>query len=108
MQTLKMLIDKWSGPAGLMVIFGLIVWGVQLNVATITQTRLIERNQANIELLLDKVGQSELNAARTAIILDQIDARSRVNQQDIRAHNKEAETWKQQIIRNQDSIEALK
>ena len=108
MQTFKMLVDKWSGPAGLMVLFGAIVWGVQLNIGMLRLVEEMERNRLNIELLLERNAEIELNAARTALILDQIDNRLREDHLDLKNHLTEAEQWKREIIRNQDAIEALK
>ena len=72
MQTLKMIIDKWSGPAGIMVIFCAIVWGVQLNVGML---RIVEEiGQLKEADIRHQIEQTQLSndITRAAAILDSV------------------------------------
>lgn len=67
-----MLINKWSGPAGVMVLLGAIVWGVQLNIGMLKLVDEIgQLKEENIQQRLDQTTLAN-DVVRTAAILQSV------------------------------------
>lgn len=93
--------DKWIRPSTLMAAIGAIVWGVQLNVATINQQSEIAENNSAIKQLIEHQAQIDINQAETAILLNQVAIQLKEDRQILLDHLKEAEEWKRRIILNE-------
>lgn len=97
-------INKWVTPATIVVVFGAIVWGVQLNIATLQNSKAHAANGVAIDKLAERVTADEFTQQKTALLLQQVSANLARLEQAAAAHNAEAEKWKRQIIRNQDAL----
>lgn len=75
--TLRILIEQWSGPAGMVVLLGAIVWGVQLNQLALqnsTQIAVIVANQKSDAQRQQAVSQTlAATAATVQHVADQVD-----------------------------------
>jgi len=102
--TFQSFIQKWVTPATIVIAFGAIVWGVQTNAITIQNAKAIEKQSLEFGSLASRIVQTELNAQRTAILLEQATSNLTRLQRAVNDHLTEAEAWKRRIIRNQDAI----
>lgn len=98
-------VQKWVTPATVVIVFGAIVWGVQLNLLSLQHTRAIAANHTAIKAINDRLTADEFSLQKTALLLEQTAARLAEVKRAADEHNREAEKWKRQIIRNQDAIE---
>ncbi|MGI9571134.1 MAG: hypothetical protein ACR2PH_15680 [Desulfobulbia bacterium] len=92
--------NNWFTPAGLLVVFGAIIWGVQLNWGVL---RLIEENTeaaAIREEILAKQVAVTINLERTTLLLSVLEQKVEVLDDKVEAHEIEAEKWKERIRRN--------
>lgn len=103
----NLFIQKWVTPATVVIVFGAIVWGVQLNIVSLQHAKAIAANHTAIESLAEKVISDEFDLQRTALLLEQTSANLAELKRATEQHASEAEKWKRQIIRNQDSIQRL-
>lgn len=101
----NLFVSKWVTPATVVIVFGAIVWGVQLNFLMLEHSRAIGLHAEKISTLGIEQKNLEFNAQKTAIILDQAVRSLSDIIIKIETHDAEAETWKRQILLNQQNIE---
>ena len=68
--TLNQIIQKWSGPTGVVVLFGAIIWGVQLNLATLSLVEEVTIMRQQHEELKDEVNGLSSQVLRMTAVLD--------------------------------------
>lgn len=100
-------IQKWVTPATVVIVFGAIVWGVQLNIVSLQNARGIAANGEKLDAMAERLVGDEFDLQRTALLLEQASANLANLEKEQRDHEAEAEKWKRQIIRNQDAIKRL-
>ncbi len=69
MEGTKNFVDKWTTPAGFLLIFGAIVWGVQLNFIVLKLTESQTKVDLKTEVLEEHVHVLSVQSAETAVIL---------------------------------------
>ena len=101
------LLEKWASPAGILVLFGGIVWGVQLNVATMNLTKQMAVMDGKSEELSHEMAKISQNNVRTSMILATLtkDVEKAVNH--VHDHEKESEDWKRRIMLNEERLKKL-
>jgi len=67
--------DKFFSPAGVMILFGAIVWGIQLNFATLQNTESIGELRASQEDGIKLLYEATIKLERTAATLDSLEKR---------------------------------
>lgn len=99
--------DKWMSPAGLMVVFGGLVWGIQLNFAVLTQ----QADIAGLKEAYDKQQQINhehaLQMTRIALLIDQVVEKVERLDRDSGKHEAESGLWKRMIENNKTRIDHL-
>lgn len=89
--------EQWTTPTGIMIIFGCVVWGVQLNMAVMSLNERVTaastRTGAN-ESALVVVSQNNL---KTALIIEHLQTEVAEVVEKSEEHSKEAEEWKRRI-----------
>ena len=91
-------LSSWATPTGVALLLGGIVWGVQLNVATmnlnagvVTLTERVAAVEKESEIIGD-------NLLRTTIVLEAMEIRMIKALEHVENHNKESEDWKRRIV----------
>lgn len=100
-------IQKWVTPATVVIVFGAIVWGVQLNILSLQHAQAIARNHEAVKSLDQRLTSAQFDAQKMALLLEQATQHLAAVQKSLDDHYREAEQWKRQIIRNQDAIERI-
>lgn len=107
-EVIKNALSNWLSPAGVLVLFGGIVWGIQLNIAVVENAKAISKLTKAVEVEeAINVAQNE-TLARTAVILDNITERLRAAEGHVVEHDRDAEQWKRRIIRNESILERMR
>ena len=65
-------VDAWFSPAGVMVLLGAIIWGVQLNLAAVETAKIDARQDKRLEALEVLNREQSIHQAKTATLLDEI------------------------------------
>ena len=68
----KVLLDKWTGPAGILIMFGAIVWGVQLNFAVLALTDELAAQRVILERNMEQSNEVTLSVAKAATLLESL------------------------------------
>ena len=97
-------IDKWITPATIMVAIGAIIWGVQLNIATLQQGERIGVHDKAIDRLQKQQYQLENQMVRVSTLLDSTAKRLEVMEERAREHEREVKQMERQIIRNYETL----
>ena len=102
--TFRRFVDKWVTPTTIAMMFGAIVWGLNL---TNTQKNLIAvtaEHGVDIKYIYQEISKLRLTDGEQTLLLDQIAKRvERMHQADLK-HFEEAEVWKRKIERNSDYV----
>ncbi len=99
--------DRWVNPTTALALIGGIVWGVQLNMLTVStaeKTAGLEALHAQIQLELRDM---RINQEKQTIILDSLLRQVTTMDTDMESHIREAESWKQRIIQNERMIPGI-
>ena len=96
--------SKWITPATLVIMFGAIVWGIQLNVAVMQNAKAIAALTTTLEGVKEKQAEHDLAWARAVVIQDQLLERLAINTETLNAHLGEAEDWKRRILMNEQRV----
>ena len=94
-------LNKWITPVTLTAIFGAIIWGVQLNIATLNTTKQVASLLVEYQTLEREITALDRSVSRIAIILDNLENRIARTEEVVEEHNKEAEEWKRRILLNE-------
>lgn len=92
------LFESWVSPSGVLLLIGGVVWGVQLNVATMNLTAEMVTQQSRLEKLEDEAEDTQENLLRTTLILEGMEIRMINALEHVENHNKESEDWKRRIV----------
>jgi len=90
--------DKFVSPAGVMILFGAIVWGIQLNFATLHNTQAIGELRATQAEGVRLLNETALKMERISAMLGALERRHS-------EHLTEAELWKERILQNSGARE---
>ena len=93
--------DKWVTPTTIAILFGAIVWGVQLNVLTMNLVESDAEQNEKIEKLADAVNSMSFNSTRQSLIMDATVQKLTELDAKLADHMKAAEKWKRRIIANE-------
>lgn len=99
------LIEQWSGPAGFLVLFGAIVWGIQLNMAVLGLTKGEMAIAKELSEMTKAAHLSSENMIKVSVLLESLTERVEQNSSAIAKHNEEAEAWKRKISVIEDRSE---
>lgn len=99
-----MFVEKWITPVTLSCIVGGIIWGVQINIGVLNLTKAVTAQQIDFHELQIEHRQYELSIAKTAIIQESMLKQLSALQKAVAEHEREANRWKQRIIRNDEAI----
>ncbi len=69
MEAVKDFVNKWTTPAGFLLIFGAIVWGVQLNFIVLKLVEVQAKAETKSEVLEEHVHILSVQSAETTAIL---------------------------------------
>ena len=97
------IIEEWTKPAGLMVVFGLIVWGVQLNWGVIKALGDNEKQYQVQQELVEKQGAVSQNVQKSAVLLNLLLEDFHDLERRVIDHQAEAERWKERIRQNTEA-----
>lgn len=100
-------IDKWIRPSTIVIVFGAIVWGVQLNFITLEQAKSISALQKEVSRVREQQVKDEFDLQKTAILLERTSANLAKLREDYYEHAREAERWKQRILSNEERTKPL-
>lgn len=64
--------ESWATPTGLMVIFGCVVWGVQLNFAVMALTERVGDGASRIRANEEALVEISRNNVETAVIIEHL------------------------------------
>lgn len=93
--------DKWITPTTIAILFGAIVWGVQLNVLTMNLVESDAEQNEKIEKLAASINDMSFNTTRQSLIMDAtVQKLTKIDAQ-LAEHIKTAEKWKRRIISNE-------
>jgi septal ring factor EnvC (AmiA/AmiB activator) len=103
--------DKWVNPTTMMVLFGAIVWGIQLNFAVLQNTKELGQVQATQQKVVVIQQEMQRQSIRLATLLETMERNQERNTKLLEETNKhvlerekEAEGWKKRIEGNEDDI----
>lgn len=99
MKSFASIIDSWTTPTGIAVIFGCIVWGVQLNYAIMSLTSEVTKLTATTAENKESIDSTARMLLETSLVLKQIQRDMADALVEIEDHDKESDDWKQRIIR---------
>jgi len=97
-------LERWISPAGVLLLMGGIVWGVQLNVAVMQLTEAVSADKANMQTLSAQIQSISTTQARTAVILQHLEKTIEATDKHVAEHERESSTWKQRIIRLEEGV----
>jgi len=100
----KLFISQWVTPFTLVIAFGAVVWGIQLNYATLQNTKRLGAQAAEIRLIRDQDISANLILVRATLLQDQLEKRLVRVERAQAVHDKEAEAWKRKIIKNESRL----
>ena len=88
---------EWATPAGITIVIGGIIWAIQLNVATMNNSKAIGKLHGSIERI-DKENQLQgTQLTRAVIILDALEAKLERLEANIHEHEQESNRWRQRV-----------
>jgi hypothetical protein len=99
------ILQGWLSPAGALLLLGGIVWGVQLNVATMNLGSQVSELAAKQDQVGDRLLEISENNLRTSLLITQLAEEVVELKGEVSSHNKEAEIWKRTITRLQERAE---
>lgn len=101
-------LGRWNTPAGWMILFGAIVWGIQLNYTVIQLVdTLAEERAARLEMT-NTLTEIVVTQAKTTVLIDNMMKRVERIDQHVDDHDREAEKWKDIILQNKSDIDNLR
>ena len=65
---IKILIEKWATPAGLLIVLGLVIWLVQLNQNAINNAEAIGALKASDTVMMRRLNEIGLSLQRTVAL----------------------------------------
>jgi hypothetical protein len=95
---LTRLVENWVSPSGVLLVIGGVIWGVQLNVATMNLTAEITTQQDRISRLEQDAEHTHENLLRTTLVLEAMEIRMIEALEHVENHNTESEDWKRRIV----------
>lgn len=99
--------DKFVSPAGMLMLLGGIVWGIQLNVAVMQHTSELsaihERAQSSAAMNQEQNMQLTRISLILSTLVDDVDD----VQDDNSSHEREAESWKRLIESNKQRLDYI-
>ena len=96
--------DKWVNPTTVVILFGAVVWGIQLNVVVLDHTEKLAKNTTKNELQDSELRAHSEALIRLSTILDSLERRVEKNTVHSRSHETESEEWKRIIMQNESRI----
>ena len=100
-------LQEWTKPAGLMILLGGIVWGVQLNYGLITALATNDKQDLIQQEILSKQVTVSNNVQQSTILLNLLMVEMKALRDKVDSHQMEAEMWKERIRQNGDDIETF-
>jgi len=107
MNDISEVLKGWLSPAGALLLLGGIVWGVQLNVATMNLSSQMSELNAKQGNISDRLLEVSDNSLRTTLLMKQLTERMAEMDADVDVHFDEAEDWKLKIIAIEERMRAL-
>ncbi len=90
--------ERWMGPTGVAIIAGGIIWGIQLNYATMNLTSQVARITKDVEIHDSQLDEVSANLLRTTIVLQNMEEEMSEAVGIVKEHNDASEEWKRRII----------
>ena len=91
--------DRWISPSGFMILLGGIIWGIQLNVAVITNGKDIASIRDQHIAIVERLDEiSRLNLEQ-AFILEGVSDEMQRTAAIVDEHEKSSDLWKERIIK---------
>ena len=90
--------SKWATPAGLTIMFGAIVWGVQLNFAIINLTDKLGEIDAEADVSQRTQRDIAATVLKATLMMDEMEKDVLAVVKHVNDHNKESAEWKQRIL----------
>ena len=101
------LLEKWISPAGILVLFGGVVWGVQLNVATMNLTKQMSGLSGKTDELSHEMSEIAQNNVRTSMILSALTKDIDRALEHTEEHERDSEDWKRRIMLNEQRLKDM-
>jgi ribosomal protein S15P/S13E len=101
------LLEKWASPAGVLIMFGGVVWGVQLNIATMNLTKELSAIDGRTNELSKELVEVSKNTIRTSVILNSISKEVDNAMNHVESHKEDAEDWKRRILINEQRLKDM-
>lgn len=96
--------SKWATPSGLLILFGAVAWGVQLNVAIINLTDKVSELDVKTDATLTTQAEIAANVLRATVLMGEMEKDMMAVMRHVDEHNDESEAWKQRIIRLEERM----
>lgn len=100
--------DKWVSPAGFLILFGAVTWGIQLNIAVLEQAKYSAQMQATVNGNSQAIKEDAQMMIRIGVLLDNLEKRVSENETHVHEHEKDSQKWKYKINQNSQLIETLR
>jgi len=107
--------DKWINPTTVMVLFGAIVWGIQLNFAVLQNTKDIGQVAGTQQKIVEIQQTIQQNTIRLSVLIEEMQKHQERNTQLLERTNKyvidrerEAAGWNKRIEGNEQDIKDLR
>ena len=94
---MSQMLSAWASPAGVLLLLGGIVWGVQLNVATMRLSQDYSQIAAVQAKQGAEINEVSRNLLRATLLLQGMEMRVNEAVQTVKEHNVESEDWKRRI-----------
>ena len=97
---IERIVDKWLGPSGLLVLFGAVIWGVQLNLGYINLIEwkaITDKEHRQVLIVLERLTASLEAVTKTARTAAEYGPK----------HEANAHLWKLKIESNGHDIESI-
>jgi len=91
--------QAWLSPAGVLVVIGGIVWGIQLNIGYVMLAEKVAANTVSIKAISKSLEVTAINNATTSIILEAMREDIKHSSDHITKHDSESGVWKERIIK---------
>jgi len=107
--------DKWVNPTTVMVLFGAIVWGIQLNFAVLQNTKEIGQVAGTQQKIVEIQQTIQQNTIRLSVLIEELQKHQVRNTELLEKTNKyvldrerDAEGWKKRIEGNEQDIQNMR
>jgi len=93
-------LTQFISPAGILLLFGGVVWGVQLNIAVMSLTGTVKQQEIRIKEISKQDQETIQMMIKTTAILDNLTRRFEKVENVLETH----EGWKHRIIRLEENM----